>query len=232
MKELSFIPTNSELSVTGHTPKPAVAKIPSWFKKMPRYPDGKFASSGLANIKQTVKACSPFLDAFSMGYVISLEADVLVKRVADTHQFEWLIGGTLISLHSQYQVAPDQIPAGFSTIPYKFENQYIIKTPKGYSSLIMHPLNRTDLPFITMAGVVDTDNYDLQINFPFLLRDDFEGILEAGTPIAQVIPIKRETWGHKILGLDLERAKIAYSKVKHKIVNGYKSQFWNRKDYK
>lgn len=232
MKELSFIPTNPELSVTGHQPKSAVQKIPDWFKKMPRYPDGKLATTGLASIKQTVKACSPFLDSLSMGYVITLEADVLVKRVADTHQFEWLIGGNLVSLHAQYQVAAEQIPPEYSTIPYKFENQYVIKTPKGYSSLITHPLNRTDLPFITMTGVVDTDNYDLQINFPFLLRNDFEGILEAGTPIAQVIPIKREVWNSTIKPVDTELPKKAFAKVKHKLVNGYKSQFWTRKEYR
>jgi hypothetical protein len=41
---------------------------------------------------------------------------------------------------------------------------------------------------------VDTDEYVNETNIPaLLLDDDFEGIIEAGTPLVQVIPFKRDS---------------------------------------
>ena len=68
--------------------------------------------------------------------------------------------------------------------------------PPGYSLLITHPVNRHDLPFTTLTGLVDTDRYkDNFINFPARWRDPaFNGVLAKGTPIAQCVPVKRAIW--------------------------------------
>ena len=47
--------------------------------------------------------------------------------------------------------------------------------------------------FTIMDGIVDTDSYNALVNFPFFLNDwSYEGLIPAGTPMAQVIPFKRE----------------------------------------
>jgi hypothetical protein len=65
-------------------------------------------------------------------------------------------------------------------------------------------VNRPDLPFVTLSGMVDSDRYrDNFINFPAYWRDrDFNGVLPKGTPLAQCIPIKRDEWAMDFGTLD------------------------------
>jgi hypothetical protein len=51
--------------------------------------------------------------------------------------------------------------------------------------------------------------------------------------MAQVIPIKRDSWKHKI-GLDKERweQSMISAKLKTLFFNSYKRQFWQRKEYR
>jgi hypothetical protein len=78
----------------------------------------------------------------------------------------------------------------------KFNGFWAIELPPGYSLLVTHPINRPDLPFVTLTGLVDADRYrDNFINFPAHWRDpNFQGVLPKGTPLAQCLPIKREEW--------------------------------------
>lgn len=218
------------------TPVPAVRTIPKWFTAIPKFVNKdtkfKFFSNGNKNV--TVKWCSPFLDSFSTGYVVLLENDVQIyKDENGDRKIAWGRGGDeLISQHGIDQISMGQVPEGFSPQPLKFANPWSIQTPKGYSVLFVHPLNRDELPFHTLSGVVDTDEYYMPVNFPFLLREDFEGIIEAGTPIAQLIPIKRESWTHEIKEHDPEFVERNSAKFKSKIYRAYKSLYWKRKDYK
>ncbi|MGY4450794.1 hypothetical protein ACVWZR_005454 [Bradyrhizobium sp. i1.3.1] len=77
-----------------------------------------------------------------------------------------------------------------------FHNLWTIEAPEGYSLFFTHPVNRFDLPFITLSGLVDCDRYrDSWIHFPAHWHNTgFRGVLPKGTPIAQCIPVKREDW--------------------------------------
>ncbi|HZL31017.1 MAG TPA: hypothetical protein VFC54_08145, partial [Pseudolabrys sp.] len=90
----------------------------------------------------------------------------------------------------------------------KFNNFWTIETPPGYSLLFTHPLNRTDLPFTTITGLVDTDKYsESLIAFPARWHDtNFNGVLPKGTPVAQCIPVKREKWVSRIEAMSAEEA--------------------------
>jgi hypothetical protein len=78
----------------------------------------------------------------------------------------------------------------------KFHNLWTIEAPEGYAVLFTHPLNRVDLPFTTLTGIVDCDRYhDNWIHFPARWNDpNFSGVLPKGTPVAQCVPVKRESW--------------------------------------
>jgi hypothetical protein len=88
----------------------------------------------------------------------------------------------------------------------KFMNFWTIATPLGYSLLFTHPLNRPELPFTTITGLVDTDTYtDGLVHFPAHWHDaDFNGVLPKGTPVAQCIPVKREKWTSRIEAMSPE----------------------------
>ena len=51
--------------------------------------------------------------------------------------------------------------------------------------------------------------------------------------MAQVIPIKRESWEHKIGSFkEIKEASLVNSKLATLFFNSYKRQFWSRKEYK
>ena len=65
----------------------------------------------------------------------------------------------------------------------------------------------------------------------FFIKNSFSGIIYAGTPIAQLIPIKRENWElieNKNLKQKGDSMYIDSSLTK----NFYKTNLWNRKEYK
>ena len=220
---------------SGQTPKPAVRSLPDWFNKIPRFTnnDKKFKFFPDGNQNATIKWCNPFLDSLTAGYTIILEQDLFVSIENREHNFSWRSGGEgLVSTHAKQQVSDSMIPHGFNSQPFKFRNDWSIKTPKGYSALFVHPLNRGDLPFYTLSGFVDTDNYNIPVNFPFLIRNDFEGIIPSGTPIAQIIPIKRQSWTHEISEFDPQFVIESSSKFNSTIYRAYKNLFWKRKDYR
>ena len=70
-------------------------------------------------------------------------------------------------------------------------------------------MNRNDLPFTTITGMVDTDTYtDNLVNIPARWHDTaFNGVLPKGTPVAQCIPVKREKWVARFEPLTSEAAE-------------------------
>lgn len=216
------------------SPQPAISSLPNWYKKKRPFTTGeKFKALPDGNQNVSVKWCNPFGDALGAGYFLFLENDVFVEIEQGQQNLVWHNGGQkFISEHSKDQVSSDLIPKNYNSQPYKFLNPWGIETPAGYSTLFTHPLNRTELPFLTLSGVVDTDNYCQPVNFPFILRLDFEGIIEAGTPIAQVFPFKRDNWQSEILEFDSQKSAEIDAPFKRKIFRKYKTMFWVRKEWK
>jgi len=216
-------------------PKPAVSALPEWYKTKKPLQDAdkkfRFAPDGSKNT--TVKWCNPFGDALGAGYFIFLENDLQVNNDNGVQSLSWLRGGKdYVGQHSLGQISDQLIPKNYSEQPWKFTNYWGIETPTGYSTLFVHPLNRPELPFIVLSGVVDTDSYRKPVHFPFLLRKDFEGIIESGTPIAQVIPFKRESWESEIVDYDPKKVVEIGSPSNRKIFRVYKNLHWKRKEYK
>jgi len=234
--KITFRAYSLDSNFTDHKPKSAIYETPNWYKAIPRFlnKEKKFKLSLDAVGNSTIKWCNPFFDSLTAGYFIKLENDIQVELDENgEHFFTWKSGGNgFILTHSKEQISLDSIPAGYSKEPYKFTNNWSIKTPKGYSSLFVHPLNRGDLPFYTLSGFVETDGYNVPVNFPFFIRADFEGIIEAGTPIAQVIPIKRESWTSEVLDFDKNYNLQVSKKFDSIIFRAYKTLFWKRKEYK
>jgi hypothetical protein len=233
--KIEFRPYKPQAGATNNVPHPAIRSLPAWFSKMPRFvnEEKKFRFFPNGTMNPTIKWCNPFLDSLGAGYILRTEYDIYVEIHNEELGFSWRAGEKdLITLHKKEQISKEMVPAGYSDQPYKFRGDWSIKTPKGYSALFVHPLNRTDLPFHTLSGFVDTDDYKMPVNFPFLIQKDFEGIIPAGTPIVQVIPIKRESWTHEInpyseLLNDKESAVFLAT-----IYRAYKNLFWKRKDYR
>ncbi|MEO1046025.1 MAG: hypothetical protein AAFX04_11350 [Pseudomonadota bacterium] len=175
-------------------PERAIRFAPDWFKRLEREM-GMDDAHGLPGL--TAKACLPMTDAFSLGFVLPLPFDVQFRIPEDrvSIQMGWHpdVPFQPVEQHHPGQIgAPN--PPFESTMPLKFINPWRIKVPNGYSVLFSQPLSRPDLPFTCFSGFVDCDRFDTTVNLPFAWTGpigDFH--LPAGTPIAQLIPIRRDT---------------------------------------
>jgi hypothetical protein len=176
-------------------PTPAAVGLPDWLRAMP----AQAFSAVAAGDDDTVKRCPPFIDAMTSGFLIPLICDLTIEDGEFTWEQDLPAGSGFarspIGFHDSSQVMgtplfdPDQFLI-------KFHNLWTIEAPDGYSLLFTHPVNRFDLPFTTLTGLVDCDRYyDTPIHFPAHWRDaHFSGVLPRGTPVAQCFPIRRANW--------------------------------------
>ena len=183
-------------ALAGKIPAPerAIRFAPDWFKRLNREM-GMAYENGLPAM--TAKACLPMTDAFSLGFVIPLPFDVLIVVPEDRMaiQMGWAEGVPFQPLeqHHPAQIGAPEPPFE-RVMPLKFINPWRIKVPDGYSVLFVQPLSRPDLPFTCFSGFVDCDRFDTTVNLPFAWTGPVgEHVLPAGTPIAQLIPIRRDT---------------------------------------
>lgn len=208
-------------------PIPASKLLPKWYKELDSY-IGKARKPNLETNKTTgtMKKCIPVFDAITAGYLILLPCDVYVSTVDGAPYYQWA-NYDLISFHPIEQGPTHPLSNGF---PYpKFLNPWAIKTPKGYSCLFTAPKHR-DNPFTILDGIVDTDSYDAPVNFPFVMNDPkWEGLITAGTPIAQVIPFKRDVFSMEIADSNYSQTLV---QLRSKFFDSYKNYFWHKKDYR
>ena len=173
-------------------PYPAGRNMPDWFKKVPAFSK---TSRDAHNIKaMNSKKCMPLIDAMTLGYIIPLCADQQISSNHDCSIVKFgptsTIFDKLVEFHSVEQVGGKSDI--FKGDPIKFINPWVIKTAPGWSSLFVPPLNSFEDRFVCLSGLVDTDKYPKQVNFPGAwLKSNYDDYLPAGTPLVTVIPIKR-----------------------------------------
>lgn len=220
-----------------YAPKPASAVIPDWYKEMDSFQNGKKQPDGNGNTTATIKKCMPVFDAITAGYILFTPADIWVSQKFDeTYQkiipwYEWANFG-LLEFHPAIQ-APNHPNRNGHLLYPKWINPWSIETPKGYSVLFTQPFHRESI-FTILDGVVDTDSYTAPVNFPFILNDiTFEGLIPAGTPMVQIIPIKRDSW-KMVIGNDEDviKQKKQTIRLKSRFFDSYKFQFRQKKEYK
>jgi hypothetical protein len=238
--KIQFEPFDKEAELLFEMPKPAVQVLPKWYKDMPTYMDGEnqagLSSTSVAVSNLTAKGCSPLLDALSAGYMFELPCDLeFRKNERGELGIRWATNINLISGHGPDQAPGLPTPVGGSDTLLKWRPGWRIITPPGWSTLFVHPLNRHDLPFRLLSGVVDTDTYPLGVEFPFQLLHTIDTnifIMEKGTPICQAIPIKREDWeSGEFIPFDEDANRKAGFDLKSTIVRSYKKKFWHKKRY-
>jgi len=242
---IEFSAVENYINLKEDHPIPAKLNIPEWYKKLDNRPD-----------KITIKACMPFLDSLTAGYLLKMPQDLYIKHNIENHNgfpdsfdqwslrgFKNLMFSTGLNLNTGGEVHPISQLEGSSLVEknkklpfYKIHNPWKIKTPKGYSCLFISPMNNSDDRFSIISGIVDTDTYINEINFPFVINGDkypvLDTVIKKGTPYVQIIPFKRENWKMKITPI-----KVSTS-INNKIFfflkywNTYKEKNWIKKSWK
>jgi hypothetical protein len=242
VNKVIFSPTgvNANNSLYNTPPVKALSVLPDWYKDLAGYRHGSSHSKsflhpvndrGQDGSDVSTKLCNPLMDAMTSGYIQTLPEDVEV--VLDKDEKPSLFWKTEVPLIDTRPLVDFAIPKECHPIHFGWKMFWYYETPPGYSLLITHPFNRYDLPFYSPFGIVDSDIWGLPVFFSFFLKRGFEGVIEKGTPLFQMIPIKREDWS---LELDYSEEKHWENKIKEEkrrshITAHYKKSTWQRKNY-
>jgi hypothetical protein len=248
-KEIEFSAHEDYFALNEDYPIPSKLNIPDWYKNL---------EHTISN--RTVKGCMPFLDTLTAGYLLKMPQDFYLRHNVDNkndkgenfkdsfqtyglYEQQQLLGAKSINLNSSIDIHPTKQVEGAPFIEknknlpfYKIINPWKIKTPKGYSCLFVPPLNNSDDRFSIIPGIVDTDTFPNEINFPVILNGDkyptLETTIKKGTPYVQVIPFKRDSW--KMILKPRKQKEIINSRLFYglKLINIYKEKYWNKKKWK
>ena len=221
-------------------PVPIKNNIPAWFKKL------KHTQELI-----TVKGCMPFLDTLATGYLLKMPVDYYIKHNVEhegklttcmatarrgANQYNLNYNGNN-EFHSREQLNGSPLLEKNKNQPvHKISNPWLIKTPPGYSTLFIPPLNNTDDRFSIIPGIVDTDTFKTTVNFPFIVNGDkyetLDTTISLGTPYVQLIPFKRDNWKMKITEQTIEKRNITEFFSMKYVINNYKKIFWSKKSWK
>jgi len=209
--------------------------IPQWYKDTKPFNNNNITFDSFDHPVKNMKSCMPFMDSLTSGYMIELWCDLhfqIVDKEKGIHYVRWGTSNPIpvaIRRDNHNELLP--IPVGFEYTHYLWQLPVTIKTPKGYSTIATHPFNRFDLPFLTLTGIIDSDHNVGGGNIPFFIKKDFEGVIEKGTPIMQIVPFKRETWKLEEDKNMYEEGKINSQKALNSFFGYYKNNHWNKKKY-
>jgi len=213
-------------------PKPAAADLPEFYRKIvppnrtsPTFSNGAFVSN--------VRACVPFQDALTAGYIQHTWTDLYIESSGNAIRYYYADAAEPMLTHRDMHPALADAWTGFIDIEFAWLSRWQIQTPKGYSTLVTHPLNRHDLPFTTASGIMDSDTYTNENTgqIPFYFKRGFSGLIPAGTPMYQVIPIKREDWKADYRATGDKRRPKTTRAMRRYFTGSYRRLFWQRKPY-
>jgi hypothetical protein len=250
MKQIKFM-LDSSFEQTGipvPPPVPAVSMIPQWYKDAEVFinketmgldiPDPSLRIPG-------IKSCMPVFDSLTSGYFLTTWWSIEItsnklgvlkwKYVEKDENGEWvdsIVNPSMIMEREGEMAYTLPRPEGFAQNHMVWQGKWGMKLPKGWSLLVMHPSHRFDLPFYTIGGIIDSDRFSSSGNLPWFIKKDWVGIIEKGTPIAQLIPIKREAWISRIISEKQDKMGLFLAhKVRSVVFGYYRSNIWVKKRY-
>jgi len=221
--KIIFLPSNKETAIVVEPPISAKKALPDWYKKIPPFDSKNPQNTNL-------KMCMPFFDATTGGYIQRTWTDIHIKCEDDLVSYTFAQGPTIMTAREKPSIS---LTNNYYSIEFVWQRQWSARLPRGYSLLITHPHNRLDLPFKTLSGLVDADSfYHTPVgNIPFFIEKSFEGIIPAGTPMYQMIPVKRDDWQTEIAEFDKNETFRLNHIMRRKFYGAYRSMFWHKKTY-
>lgn len=239
---ISFSPTTMDSSLPNYNNPPiqSTKVIPDWYRDLVGF-RGSSSNSirylnpindrGQDGSDVSTKQCPPFMDAMISGYMQVLGEDLLVEIMKDEKpSISWQSDQHIVDVRPAVDMP---IPKECYPIHFGWKMSWYYETPPGYSLLITQPFNRFDLPFYSPAAIVDSDIWGLPAFMPFFLKRGFSGIIPKGTPIFQMIPVKRDDWE---LNIDLSeetywKNREREEKRRSHVTGHYKKTTWQKKNY-
>ena len=238
-QKISFIPSLENFKDVYTAPVPAITMVPEWYKSLTLYGDTNDIKNlnpvnhvGTDGTLVDTKKCMPMFDALTSGYYYLLEDDLHVSL--NDEGFPTLTWKGDVMLVDKRPTLQIPVPGNCHQLHFGFRMNWFYRTPPGHSVLVTHPMNRYDLPFYTLSGMVDSDIWGLPVFFSFFLKRDFIGTIPKGTPIMQFIPFKRDEWEIEIKTdkKSIEEEEFKAEKRRTMVTGYYKEDVWQKKEYR
>lgn len=262
MKEINKIKFHSFHSANKNNmqykPAPVKNHIPKWFLEKDKFrknADGSYQIVSFVKNGETInhkyptwKSCPALLDVFTSGYYLLTPCDIEVvdnKKNSDSDaplllnfSDEWKnpeFGPPICQPRGIEDGLP--YPEEYHNYTYTWILNWFTQVPEGYTVFFTHPINIENLPFKTISGFIDSANILLGTGrFPFYVKKNWKGIIPAGTPFAQVIPMKNESWESEIVEHTVEEMFSMRKQMQEEYRVGnaltpYKDLDWLKKHY-
>lgn len=215
---ISFVPGTKDIEDLVPCPEPSKFFIPQWYKDIPGGKD-------VVNVKK----CIPFLDSISHGYIQKTWTDIHVNSINGQISFSHNHKVLMFSYREKTNIP---VLDYFYEAEFVWQRPWSITLPKNMSALVTHPLNRVDLPFVTLSGIVDFDKsiHAPVGNIPFFIKKDFVGTIPKGTPMFQIIPFERYEWESTIETYNKEFWEDKLKEISS-ISDFYKKKIWHKKKF-
>jgi hypothetical protein len=239
-KVIRFLALNDNAYKNINPPIPATKAMPEWYRSQPSVIEEKndFARGIIAS---TIKRCMPIFDMMTAGYVITTPCDIFIDATDPEKltysvpvQIKSGIQADLFATHAieQYQNYPIDKEKYHKDL-LRLHPLWAMKTPKGYSTLVIQPHHRDGSPLTAFAGIVDTDTFATDGHFSFLVEKGFKGVVKQGTPLVQVIPFDRQTWESEVVEYEQAKQELDNQRftLRSVFANGYKIKFRQKKDF-
>ncbi len=223
-------------------PLPASRCMPSSFDSMPLHVKEFNHRDRLDQTSHgagTLRRCPGVADYMKIGYILPLWADYIIEYDSGRGELNWSSPSpwAKISFHSISQVEGTDLAAAVR--PYrgviKFESPWRVMLPKGYTSLMISPFfDAFTAPYQIVPGVVDHDDFHVSnVLAVWRLHGSGRLLLRRGTPLAQIIPIKREGFESEVRTMnDGDKKRFEMEKLVNESHQGeYRKTFWKKKHY-
>jgi hypothetical protein len=212
-----------------YPPIPASKIVPEWYKnipvslsKIPNYID----SDGVPSIKR----CMPVLDYLTSGYVLrnSYEINAWPSVKDGINSFELECNKkSYVGAHPHHQAATEIY--GAKNHYFKINQEWLIRTPPGYSCLVYQPHYMFREEFQMFPAIVDTDKHDDFIGLIGLITTDEPFTIGPGEPLVIIFPFKREDWKMDV-SYDAKIGSLSSFKYfLHGVWHGFYSKFFHTK---
>lgn len=241
MPNIRFYPFSEATESFAPLPKPASRYVPDWYKVQSAnaMPAEETISQGF--VGATIKRCMPIFDIMTAGYMLGAPCDIYLDAT-DPEKLSWTVPrdlkmyqADLFSHHTpeqyeNYPINPDE----YHKQLLRIMPTWAVETDKGYSSLFLNPFHTDDSPLWAFSAFVDTDSFVTDGHLSFLVKKGFKGTIKQGSPLIQVIPVRREEYTMEVM--KSADSKPLFEKqrlqLRSTFIHAYKTKFRSKKEYK
>jgi hypothetical protein len=187
-----------------------------------------------------IKNCPGIIQYMKNGYVIRAWQDIMIEADSSGEKYFWecpvskkisKVSDLPRDLYEEAELGGFDQDIFYDYFPrkntlksvLKVNTPWYVKLPRGYGALILPVWYDNEERFTTIPGILETDyleKLNIQLYWHALGKQE---IIEAGTPLAKVIPIKLDSWEYSCRAMNRED----YNKLS-KFQTIYRSTFFDK----